>query len=130
MDKKFGVAAKAIIKNKDGKYLVLFKSENEDINPNEIDIPGGRVEFGEDVQDCLIREIQEEVNLDIKVNRPSRAWGFVKDNLHLIGITFTADLISGEISLSGEHNVYRWMTKEEILAGDYPGWIKKEFEVL
>jgi len=130
MDKKFGVAVKVIIKNKEGKYLVLFKSENEDINPNEIDIPGGRVEFGEDVQDSLKREVFEEVGLEIEILHPSRVWGFVKDDLHLIGITFTADLIGGEISLSGEHDAYRWITKEEILAGDYPGWIKKEFEIL
>ena len=130
MDKKFGVAAKAIIRNKEGKYLVLFKSEDEDINPNEIDIPGGRIEFGEDVQDCLKREVTEEVGLEINIGHPLRVWGFVKNDLHLIGITFIADLIGGDISLSGEHDTYRWMTKEEILVGEYPGWIKKEFEVL
>ncbi len=130
MDKKFGVAAKAIIKNEEGRYLVLFKSDTEDINPNEIDIPGGRVEFGEDVQDCLKREIIEEVGLDIKIDRPSRVWGFVKENLHLIGITFTAELVGGNIKLSGEHDAYKWMTKDEILEGDYPKWIKKEFEVI
>lgn len=130
MEKEFGVAAKAIIKNGEGKYLILFKSKNEDINPNEIDIPGGRVEFGEDVQDCLKREVYEEVGLDVKVNHPSRVWGFVKGKLHLVGITFVVDLIGGEISLSGEHDAYKWMTKDEILVGDFPGWIKKEFEVL
>jgi 8-oxo-dGTP diphosphatase len=130
MEKKFGVAAKALVKNMEGQYLVLFKSENEDINPNEIDIPGGRVEFGEDVQDCLSREISEEVGLKIKINHPSRVWGFVKNELHLVGITFVADLIGGDIALSGEHDAYKWMTKDEILKGDYPGWIKKEFEVL
>lgn len=129
-EKKFGVAAKAIIRNGEGKYLVLFKSENEDINPNEIDIPGGRVEFGEEVEECLKREVKEEAGLDIEIERPSLVWGFVKDNLHLIGVTFIAQEKGGEIVLSGEHDMFRWMTKEEIMNGEYPKWIKKEFSAL
>ena len=82
MEKKFGVAAKALIKNEDGRFLVLFKSENEDINPNEIDIPGGRIEFGEDAVACLEREVKEETDLEIKVVNPSRIWNLIKDDLH------------------------------------------------
>ena len=130
MEKKFGVAAKALIKNEDGRFLVLFKSENEDINPNEIDIPGGRIEFGEDAVACLEREVKEETDLEIKVVNPSRIWNLIKDDLHLVGITFLADFIRGTISLSGEHDTYRWMTKAEVLEGDYPKWIKKEFAEL
>ena len=54
MEKKFGVAVKAIIKNEEGNFLILFKSDNEDINPNEVDIPGGRVEFGEETAKICI----------------------------------------------------------------------------
>ena len=127
MENKFGVATKAIIKNSEEKYLVLFKSEIEDVNPNEIDIPGGRIEFGEDAKDCLEREVKEETNLRININKPTRVWHIIKENLHLVGVTFAADLIDGEIKLSGEHNLYKWMTKDDILNGDYPNWIKKEF---
>lgn len=129
MTKKFGIAVKAIIK-KDGKYLVLFKSENEDINPNEIDIPGGRIEFGENAEDCLIREIQEEVNLGIEIEKPSKVWHIMKDDLHLVGITFLANYLSGEIKLSGEHNKYKWLSKNQIINSNYPEWIKKEFKDL
>ena len=130
MEKKFGVAAKALIKNNEGKYLVLFKSDNEDINPNEIDIPGGRIEFGEETLACLEREVKEETSLEIKIISPSRVWNIIKDDLHLVGVTFVAELIGGVINLSGEHNTYFWMTKEEVLNGDYPKWIKKEFSAL
>jgi len=127
MENHFGVATKAIIKNKEGKYLVLFKSDIEDINPNEIDIPGGRLEFGEGVEEGLKREIREEINLIINIEKPSRVWSLLKDDLHLVGITFLATYVEGSINLSDEHNSYRWVTKEEILEGDYPKWIKKEF---
>lgn len=128
MKNKFGVAVKAIIKNNEGKYLVLYKSESEETNPNEIDIPGGRMKFGENAEESLRREIDEEIGITIEVVRPSRIWGFVKNNLHLVGITFFAKYVCGELRLSGEHTSYEWVEKEKILAGDYPKWIKEEFE--
>lgn len=130
MEKKFGVATKAIIKNKEGKYLVLYKSETEEINPNEIDIPGGRMKFGENPEESLKREVEEEIGIMIEIIKPSRVWGLIKGDLHLVGITFLAKYISGEFRLSGEHTKYGWADKEEILMGDYPNWIKEEFKIL
>ncbi len=126
----FGIAVKAIIKNEEGKYLVLYKSETEEINPNKIDIPGGRMKFGESAEESLKREIEEEIGVKIEIIKPSRIWGFVKDDLHLVGITFLARYISREIRLSREHTKYEWIDKDKILTGDYPRWIKEEFEIL
>ena len=128
MERKFGVATKAIIRNKEGKYLVIYKSETEEISPNEIDVPGGRMKFGEKAEESLMREVDEEIGIKIKIIKPSRVWGFVKDNLHLVGITFLAEFVSGEFRLSGEHTKYEWIDKEKILKGDYPKWIKEEFK--
>ncbi|MEK7167679.1 MAG: NUDIX domain-containing protein [Patescibacteria group bacterium] len=129
MEKKFGVAVKAIIR-KDNKYLVIFKSDTEEISPNEIDIPGGRLKFGEDPEEGLKREVAEELGLEIKVMKPSRVWGFVKDDLHLVGITFLADYVSGKVGLSGEHTDFRWVDKNTVITGDYPEWIKSEFRAI
>lgn len=130
MERKFGIATKAIIKNNENKYLVVFKSETEDINPNEIDIPGGRLKFGEDVNEGLKREITEELGIEIEILKPSRVWSLIKEELHLVGITFLANYIGGEVGLSGEHTHFQWVSKEEILDGDYPKWIKNEFKEL
>ncbi|MCX6717228.1 MAG: NUDIX domain-containing protein [Candidatus Taylorbacteria bacterium] len=130
MEKEFDVATKAIIRNEEGRYLVIYKSGTEEISPNEIDLPGGRMKFGENAEESLRREVDEEIGIKIKIIKPSRIWGFVKDNLHLVGITFLAEFLSGEFKLSGEHTKYEWIDKEKILAGDYPDWIKEEFKKL
>lgn len=128
MDRKFGIATKALIKNKDNKFLVIFKSEIEEISPNEIDIPGGRLKFGEELEDGLKREVEEELGITINIIRLSRAWSLVQEDLHLVGLTFLADYTGGEIKLSGEHTKFEWVDKETILNGDYPKWMKKEFK--
>lgn len=130
MEKKFGVATKAIIKNENGKFLVLYKSETEEISPNEIDVPGGRMKFGEKAEESIKREVKEEVGINIEIVKPLRVWGLIKDDLHLVGITFLAKYIDGEFMLSGEHTKYEWIDKEKILVGDYPEWIKEEFKMI
>lgn len=127
MDRKFGIATKAIIKNQDNKFLVIFKSDTEEISPNEIDLPGGRLKFGEELEEGLKREVKEELGIRIEISRLSRVWVLIKDDLHLVGLTFLANYISGEIKSSGEHTNFQWVDKETILNGNYPKWIKKEF---
>lgn len=125
MEKEFGIATKAIIKNKDNKFLVIFKSDIEEISPNEIDLPGGRLKFGESFEDGLKREIMEELGITIEVLKLSRAWTMIKDDLHLVGLTFLANYVSGDIKLSQEHINFQWISKKNILDGEYPEWIKK-----
>jgi 8-oxo-dGTP diphosphatase len=125
MENKFGVAIKALIRKGD-RYLMIYKSDKEDMNPNTIDRPGGRIEFGEKIEDALKREVKEEVGIEIEIKKPLNIWGFVKGNLHLVGITFLAEYKSGEIILSGEHVKFEWLKKEHILNGKYPDWLKEE----
>jgi hypothetical protein len=37
------VAVKCIIQDPEGKILVIFKSDIDEVNPNDFDIPGGRI---------------------------------------------------------------------------------------
>jgi 8-oxo-dGTP diphosphatase len=103
MSKEFGIALKAMIKSDKGEFLVLSKSDKDEINPKQVDIPGGRMEFGENLETAIKREIKEELGINIKIGKPSRVWNMIKDDLHLVGITFNAKYIDGEVKLSFEH---------------------------
>ena len=46
---------------KDNKFLLVYDPKFKIWR-----VPGGRVEFGEKVEDCLAREMKEELNLDIQ----------------------------------------------------------------
>lgn len=119
----FGVATKAIIKNKEGKYLILMKSSKEDINPNTYDIPGGRISFGEKLEEAVAREVKEETGLDIKAQKVFEVWTFAKADFQLVGINFLCELIGGEIKLSEEHDSYDWYSYGDIISNTFPDWL-------
>lgn len=49
---------------KDNTFLII-----KDLNDNKWELPGGRVNYGEDPNNTLIREIKEELNVKIKVGK-------------------------------------------------------------
>lgn len=129
-EQKFGVATKAMI-IKDNQLLVLYKSKEEakewasamDANdPNhEVrrDLPGGRLDFGEDPKTALAREIKEEAGLKVEILRPLDVWSLIKDHYQLVGINYLCIWKAGEVVLSDEHEAYEWLTEEALQAKNW-----------
>ena len=74
---KIYLALKAVIE-KGGRFMILKRSEKEDISQGEWDLPGGAVEFGEEPIKALKREVKEECGIEIEVIKPVRLWTFTK----------------------------------------------------
>jgi 8-oxo-dGTP diphosphatase len=124
-NKTFAVATKAIV-YRDKIFLVVFKSDKEDVNPNSYYIPGGRIDFNEELDDALKREVKEESGLEIEIIQPTDAWSFLKDeDTQLTGITYLVIGQKGEVVLSEEHSSYEWLTYDEVLkrADELPEWL-------
>jgi len=120
----FGVATKAVIYNNENKFLVLKKSDKEDINPDTFDIPGGRMSFGEKLEETLVREVKEETGLDVRPEKVFEAWTFTKEDFQLVGINYLCQLLGGELKLSEEHNDSVWLSYDEVVKNsDLPGWL-------
>ncbi|NUU02594.1 NUDIX hydrolase [Herbaspirillum robiniae] len=66
----YPVSIKGVVQAPDGRIVLL---ENE---RNEWELPGGRIEDGETPQQCLAREIDEELNLQVEVGALVDAWMF------------------------------------------------------
>ena len=117
--KVFGVAIKAYIFKKN-RILVIYKTAKEAANDpkpeNRKDVPGGRLEFGEEPIQALKREVKEEVNLKVNVVKPLRIWHYVKGNFQLVGINYLCLWEAGDVLLSDEHEYYEWLTKEDIIS--------------
>lgn len=63
------------------KLLVVQKSKDDPNVPLKWEVPGGRMEEGEDVESHIKREVQEEVGLDIVPGKPFYIWqwGFKRE---------------------------------------------------
>jgi len=128
---------KGIIRNSDGKVLLLKVNTLKFGRTDTLeywDIPGGRVQIGDSIEETLRREIQEETGIKkiknirpflmvlskIRIPKDGKDYG-------LILSTYTCDIEEGEkITLSDEHVDYDWFDLDkasELLSVKYP----KEF---
>lgn len=62
-NEKFNFRVAALIFNESGSKVLIHRKDNQDFWV----LPGGRVEMGEDSKKALVREIKEELNINIDV---------------------------------------------------------------
>ena len=62
------IVSKALIKNKNGKYLLLYRGDTHPNFPGHLDLPGGEVESEETSRMATAREVQEETGICIYPN--------------------------------------------------------------
>ena len=113
------IGVKVIIKNATGQLLFLKRKEQFLLpgNPDEAwDIPGGRIETEEHLDDALLREVKEEIGADLsgmpKLVNAQDIFVPQKD-LHVVRLTYTLDSEIKNITLSDEHTDYRWVSLAE-----------------
>ena len=77
------------------------------------EFPGGKVEVGETPKQALVREIKEELEIDIKVGDLIDTIKYDYPTFHLSMDCFWCEIIQGELKLV-EAEAARWLTKEEL----------------
>ncbi len=86
-----------------GKILVTQRGANSD-HPFQWEFPGGKLNKGETPEECIIREIREELEIEIIILKKMQSvtwdYGFKKIEL----IPFLCSVKSGNISLTEHHN--------------------------
>lgn len=119
---RFMVAAGAIVqRSSDHKILVVQRANNLDWHPGEWEITYGRLDQFESAQEGLRRELSEETGLrNVQVRQVLRVWhifrGSRKPENDLIGITFYCVVDDDQVTLSSEHQTYRWVEPKEALS--------------
>lgn len=125
----FKLLVKSFIRNGD-TYLCIQRSIYEKSNQHEWDLPGGKLEFGEDINTALTREIYEEVGLQVENLRPFFTTSFMQSDRYIVVILYVADYLSGNVKLSKEHEDYKWLTKESFDTIKFQDWIIPSFSAL
>lgn len=113
-----------------GKALIVQRAANEEILPNQWELPSGKKEPLEKAINALVREFKEETGLGIKVDKPIGVmdYGWEKEDeiRDAVQINFLVKPIGKlNIKLSDEHQSFAWISEEEIENYDMSDEIKK-----
>lgn len=107
--KPFALSVKVVIRNQAGDCLLLKRSLLSKGNPGKWDFPGGKADLGEKFDEALLREVGEETGLTIAITRVAGAAEFELPARKVAYIIMEAQLTSGQVRLSSEHDDFIWV---------------------
>lgn len=109
MDMPYGLTVRGIIKNDNDEILIVKRHPKSRTDPEMWELPGGKVEKGEDFDVALVREIKEETGLDAKIGDFCEA--IQNDYMHkrTVQIMMYLKDIEGEVEISDEHTDWMWV---------------------
>ena len=82
------------------------------------EFPGGKIEPGETPQEALVREIKEELDIEIEVKDFLETVEYDYPEFHLSMDCFFCVIRSGELVLK-EHEAAKWLTAEKLDSMDW-----------
>lgn len=77
------------------------------------EFPGGKFELGETPQQCIVREIQEELATEVKAEKILGVVEYDYPDFHLTMHCILCTIISGDLQLL-EHEAAKWVNKENL----------------
>ncbi len=86
--------------------------------PFKWEFPGGKVEAEEDPHNCILREIQEELNLQIEIIGSLKSVFHHYPDFTIQLIPFKATIKKGTITLR-EHMKFVWLSPDELITLDW-----------
>lgn len=113
----------AVIQDQD-KYFSTQRGHGE--YKGGWEFPGGKVEPGESDEDALIREIREELKIDISIENYLGTVEYDYPSFHLSMACYVCKIITGQITLL-EHSAAEWLTVDEL---DSISWLPADVEVV
>ncbi|MGH3873546.1 MAG: NUDIX domain-containing protein [Pseudonocardiaceae bacterium] len=89
------------------RILMVRKSNNDPHNPELWELPGGRLHFGEGIDQHLSREIREEDGLEVEAGRPLYIWSWImrresEPPIQVVAVVRVCTVISGQISCENQ----------------------------
>jgi 8-oxo-dGTP diphosphatase len=112
--KPFVLSVKAMVRNEVGECLAIRRSAQSKHNAGLWDLPGGKCDPGESMEDALVREIVEETGLQVELTRVVGAAQSDMVDRIVAYLILEAQVTGGALALSGEHDACQWVVRDRL----------------
>ena len=107
----------AIIRNEENEVLVVQRGEKTN-HPFKWEFPGGKLKGGETEEECVIREIREELAMEIVICKRMASAEYDYGNKQIRLIPFVCDTLD-DLPFLSEHMAYRWIEPADMKTVDF-----------
>ena len=90
------------------------------------EFPGGKIEEGEKPEEAIVREIREELDTVIKVEKYVDTIEYDYPEFHLSMDCFLCSIVEGDLVLK-EHEAARWLSRDEL---DSVDWLPADVTII
>ena len=109
----------AAIIESENKILIAQRKSKDNLFGGLWEFPGGKIEDGETPEECMARELKEELEIEVEVGT------LITSNKHRYPngifelLVYKVEHISGNFVLN-DHDEVKWITIDEISKFDFP----------
>ena len=100
-----------------GDRVLVAQRRRDDARGGLWEFPGGTLEPGESVEECLARELREELGIEVRVGELLLSTTHEEPDLRIHLRVHRVELVRGEPALL-EHSALAWLLPEEL--GEIP----------
>lgn len=101
------------------KVFLPKRADTKKFRPGVFELPGGHIEYGEDIRAGLVREVFEELGMHIQIGDPFAAFTYTNDvkGAHAIEVVYFARLRDAveRIRLDPvDHSAFAWIVEADL----------------
>ena len=111
------VSVVAVIRNTEGRYLVLKRSEREIAYPGMYTFPGGKVEDNDTIEETLAKEAKEEANIDLKPGKILlKDKSFIRPDDQTVKVfSYLCEIENSDnLKISDDFTDYKWVLFDDL----------------
>jgi len=117
--KKQEITTCAFIYNTKRQLFIPKRAKNKQFFPDKFELIGGHVEFGESLQEALMREVQEELGLAVTIENPYYAFTYVlaDGETHAVEVNYFARFVDPDPQIilhSEDHSDFAWISENQV----------------
>ncbi len=108
------LSVKVVIRDREGRCLLLKRAQSSRGNPGKWEFPGSKVAVGEEFEQVVRREVRENTSLTVRLQRGLGTAQVDLPARRVLYLILEADLVAGQVQLSGDYDEYAWRYPHEL----------------